>query len=123
MQKINSLLDLIGKTPIKKLDIIGGKKGTNIWVKLENLNPSGSLKDRVALQMIEDAEKNGDLKKGFTIIESSSGNTAIALSFVGGVKGYKRIIYLPHGVAEEKIKIIKLYGADVHVIDIEKDLS
>jgi cysteine synthase len=122
--RIENILDLIGNTPIKKLtNVKGGKKSGSIWAKLEYLNPSGSIKDRIALQMIEDAEKEGKLKKGYTITESSSGNTAIALSFVGGVKGYKRIIYLPQGVAEEKIKIIKLYGADVHVIDIKEDLS
>jgi len=122
--KIESILDLIGNTPIIKLNNSkNSRKSGNIWAKLEYLNPSGSIKDRIALQMIEDAEKNTELKKGYTIVESSSGNTAIALSFVGGVKGYKRIIYLPQGVAEEKIKMIKLYGSDVHVIDIEKDLS
>jgi len=123
MEKIGSLLDLIGKTPIKKLDIIGEKNSINIWVKLENLNPSGSLKDRIALQMIEDAEKNGDLKKGFTIIESSSGNTAIALSFVGGIKGYRRIIFLPEIVAQEKIKMIEKYGAETRIVKTGKELQ
>jgi len=122
--RIESILDLIGNTPIMKLNNLkSSRKSGSVWAKFEYLNPSGSIKDRIALQMIEDAEKEGKLKKNYTIIESSSGNTAIALSFVGGIKGYKRIIYLPQGVAEEKIKIIKLYGADVHVIDIEKDLS
>ena len=121
MKKIDSLLDLIGNTPIKKLDIIGRKNGTNIWVKLENLNPGGSLKDRIALQMIEDAEKNGDLKKGFTIVESSSGNTAIALSFVGGLKGYRRLIFLPEIVAQEKIKMIEKYGAETRIVKTGKE--
>jgi len=123
MEKIGSLLDLIGKTPIKKLDVIGEKKGINIWVKLENLNPSGSIKDRIALQIIEDAEKNGDLKKGFTIIESSSGNTAIALSFVGGLKGYRRVIFLPEIVAQEKIKMIEKYGAETRIVKTGKELQ
>jgi len=123
VEKIDSLLDLIGNTPIKKLDVIGEKNGTNIWVKLENLNPSGSLKDRIALQMIEDAERNGDLKKGFTIVESSSGNTAIALSFVGGLKGYRRIIFLPEIVAQEKIKMIEKYGAETRIVKTGKELK
>jgi len=121
MKKINNLLDLVGETPIKKLNIIGKGNSVNIWVKLEYLNPSGSLKDRIALQMIEDAEKNGDLKKGFTIIESSSGNTGIALSFIGGLKGYRRVIFLPEIVAEEKIRMIKRYGAETRIVKVGKD--
>lgn len=123
MEKIGSLLDLIGNTPIKKLDVIGEKKGSNIWVKLENLNPSGSLKDRIALQIIEDAEKNGDLKKGFSIVESSSGNTAIALSFVGGLKEYRRIIFLPEIVAQEKIRMIERYGAETRIVKTGEELK
>lgn len=120
MKKICSLLDLIGNTPIKKLNVIGRENGVNIWVKLENLNPSGSIKDRIALQMIEDAERRGDLKKGYTIVESSSGNTAIALSFVGGLKGYRRVIFLPEIVAEEKIRMIQRYGAETRIVKIDK---
>ena len=121
MRKNFCLLDLIGNTPIKKLNVIGRENCVNIWVKLENLNPSGSLKDRIALKMIEDAEKRGDLKKGYTIVESSSGNTAIALSFVGGLKGYRRVIFLPEIVAEEKIRMIKRYGAETRIVKVGKD--
>lgn len=123
MKKICSLLALIGNTPIKKLNVIGRENGVNIWVKLENLNPSGSIKDRIALQMIEDAERRGDLKKGYTIIESSSGNTAIALSFVGGLKGYRRVIFLPEIVAEEKIRMIQRYGAETRIVKTDKDFK
>jgi cysteine synthase A len=90
-------------------------KGTNaasVFVKLEHLNPSGSYKDRMALRMIEDAEKAGHLKPGSTIIESSSGNTAIALSFVGGVKGYKVKIFMAEtSLSDEKKKLLNRYGA------------
>ncbi len=123
MKKICSLLDLIGNTSIKKLNVIGRENGVNIWVKLEYLNPSGSIKDRIALQMIEDAERGGNLKKGYTIIESSSGNTAIALSFVGGLKGYRRVIFLPEIVAEEKIRMIQRYGAETRIVKIDKDFK
>ena len=121
MKKIYSLLDLIGNTPINKLNVIGRENGVNIWVKLENLNPSGSIKDRIALQMIEDAERRGDIKKGYTIIESSSGNTAIALSFVGGLKGYRRVIFLPEVVAKEKIRMIEGYGAECKIVKVGEE--
>ena len=98
MKQVTSILELIGHTPIKQLGPVLDGTDAHIWVKLEHLNPSGSLKDRIALEMIEEAERKGDLKRGDTIIESSSGNTAIALSFVGGVKGYRRIIFMPETV-------------------------
>jgi len=120
---IKSPLDLIGSTPIKRLDSIGRSSDSSLWAKLENLNPSGSLKDRIALQMIEDAEKNGDLKEGYTIIESSSGNTAIALSFVGALKGYKRVIFMPKIMAREKVEMITRYGAEIRLVDVGEDVK
>jgi len=108
MKKLDSVLNLIGNTPAKRLDSIAKQFQVSLWAKLENLNPSGSIKDRIALQMIEDAEKSGNLKQGYTIIESSSGNTAIALSFVGGLKGYKRIIFMPKIMANEKVECKKM---------------
>jgi len=121
MGKTNNILNLIGNTPILKLKNIGKKFDVNIWVKLENLNPSGSIKDRIALQMIKDAEERGEIKKGYTIIESSSGNTAIALSFVGRLKGYKIVIFLPEVVAKEKFRMIKRYGADFKIFKVGKE--
>ncbi len=114
MKIVHSILEMIGHTPLLKLKM-QGQSGINIWAKLEYLNPSGSLKDRIALRMIEDAEKNGKLKAGFTILESSTGNTGIALSFVGAMKGYKVVIYetTPGEVGEEKRKIMSGYGAEV----------
>ena len=123
MKITKSMLDLIGNTPIKKLDVIGKGSDVNIWAKLEHLNPSGSLKDRMAQQMIEDAEKDGSLKEGYTIIESSSGNTALALCFVGAVKGYKRIIYMPKIMSNEKAEMIKRYGAEIRLVDVGDDVK
>ncbi len=101
-----------------KLSRLSVGSGINVLVKLEYLNPSGSLKDRIALKMIEDAEKEGRLKPGYTILESSTGNTGIALSFVGKLKGYKVIIYetTPGKVGAEKRKIMENYGAEVRSI-------
>ena len=110
-----SLLEAIGNTPLLKMRNVSANMEANIWMKLEFLNPSGSLKDRIALKMIEDAEIQGKLKPGYTILESSTGNTGIALSLVGALKGYKVIIYetTPGEVGQEKRKIMSDYGADV----------
>jgi len=115
MNTVDSALDLIGNTPIVRLqNLTKGMKGANLFLKLEHLNPSGSYKDRMALRIIEDAERAGVLKPGCTIIESSSGNTAIALAFVGGVKGYKVKLFISEAsLTDEKKKILARYGAEV----------
>jgi cysteine synthase A len=123
MRNVKSILELIGHTPNQELSRVTDGSGVRVWAKLEMLNPSGSLKDRIALQMIEDAEQSGQLKKEDTIIESSSGNTAIALSFVGGIKGYRRIIFLPRIVAQEKVTIITRYGAETRIVQGGEDLK
>ncbi len=123
MKTVKNMLDLIGNTPIKRLDTIGNGLDANVWAKLEHLNPSGSLKDRMALEMIEDAENNGVLKKDYTIIESSSGNTAIAFSFVGAIKGYKRTIFMPKIMANEKVEMIKRYGSEIRLVDVGDDVK
>lgn len=118
MKIVNSVLDLIGNTPMVKLNKINKDVNTRVLVKLEYANPSGSMKDRIALKMIEEAEKEGVLKPGYTIVESSTGNTGTSLSFVGKMKGYRVVIYetIPGKMGEEKIKIMKNYGAEVKVI-------
>lgn len=110
------ILDLIGNTPTVKLNKLAGNIKANVFVKLEYLNPSGSLKDRIAVKMIEEAEEKGLLKPGYSILESSTGNTGIALSFVGCLKGYEVIIYetTPGKMGEEKRKIMRNYGAKVY---------
>lgn len=121
MKNVNSMLELIGNTPILKLNHIGKDVPANVYVKLENMNPSGSYKDRMALAMIEAAEKgltwNGKkLQPGGTICDASAGNTAPALAFVGALKGYKVVLCLYKPVlrgASTRIKIIDAYGPDV----------
>lgn len=115
--KTKTALDLIGNTPLLKLAKVP-QKGINIYAKLEFYNPSGSIKDRIALRMIEDAEEKGILNKDSIIVEASTGNTAIALSFVSAMKGYKMRVYMPSEVGEpEKLKMINLYGAEVVTVD------
>ncbi len=114
-----TLLQHIGKTPIAKLEF--DVKPT-LLAKLEFMNPGGSVKDRSALFMIEQAEKNGDLKPGGTIVEASSGNQGIALAMIGALKGYKVIITVPDRTAAEKVAILRAYGAEVCVCPNTDDL-
>lgn len=106
--KPNSILDSIGNTPLINLE--------DIYVKCEYLNPSGSIKDRIANYIVEKAEKQGLLKKDYTIIEATSGNTGIAFSMVAAVKGYKMIACMPKGLSEERAGMMKAYGADVKYV-------
>ncbi len=117
MKVSNSVLELIGNTPMFKLGKVA-PKGVSVFVKAEYMNPSGSLKDRIALMMIRDAEARGDLKPGYTIIEASTGNTGTALSFVGTQLGYKVEIYMPEGMGPERVKIMESYGAKVHQLKL-----
>lgn len=94
-----------------------------ILAKLEGNNPGGSVKDRPALKMIEDAEASGDIKKGGTLIEATSGNTGIALSMVASIKGYKIIIIMPETVSIERIKTMEAYGAEIILVSKEKDME
>lgn len=107
MKVVNSILDLIGKTPMLKLERIANDVNANVFGKLEFFNPTGSLKDRIALQMIEQAEKKGILNPGQTIVEASTGNTGISFAFVGKMKGYKVEIFetIPGSAGKEKIKM------------------
>ncbi|MDK4354821.1 cysteine synthase A [Enterococcus faecium] len=109
----NSVTELIGKTPIVKLNKIVPEDSADVFVKLEFFNPGGSVKDRIALSMIEKAEHDGLLKPGDTIIEPTSGNTGIGLSMVGVVKGYKVIIVMPETMSIERRLLMKGYGAEL----------
>ena len=113
--KAGSVLQMIGHTPLIQVGRLAENLKASILVKPEYVNPSGSLKDRIALKMIEDAEQKGLLRPGYTILESSTGNTGIALSFVGCLKGYKVLIYetTPGKIGEEKRKIMRGFGAEV----------
>jgi cysteine synthase A len=116
----HSILDLIGNTPLVRLNRVTDGLDCQILAKLEYLNPSGSIKDRMALFMIENAEKRGDLKRGYTIVEASTGNTGIALSFVAAVKGYPMTVYMPKAVAsEERMRMMRSYGAKIELVGTE----
>ena len=105
---MKTILDAIGNTPMMEIE--------GVWVKMEYLNPSGSVKARIAKYMIERAEKEGLLKPGDTIVEASSGNTGNAMSMVAAVKGYKMIVLMPSGLSEERVAISKAFGAEVRKI-------
>ena len=127
MKKIaNSAAELIGNTPMLKLNNYMKKTGVDkatILAKLEYLNPAGSVKDRVALAMIEDAEEKGILKPGATIIEPTSGNTGIGLAFVSAAKGYKTILTLPDTMSVERRTLLKAYGAELVLTDGAKGMA
>lgn len=119
-------LELIGGTPLLKLNGYTKKKGiedVTILAKLEYLNPAGSVKDRVALAMIEDAEKQGILKEGATIIEPTSGNTGIGLAAVAAAKGYKAILTLPDTMSVERRNLLKAYGAEIVLTEGAKGMK
>lgn len=113
MNIADNILQTIGHTPMVRINNIVKKPGVNIYAKLEGFNPTGSIKDRTALGMILDAERNGSLKPGMTIIEPTSGNTGIALAMIGAVKGYPVEIVMSEGVSVERRIIIKSYGAKI----------
>lgn len=115
MKAYNGITELIGKTPLLKLNNLEKELSlsANLYAKLEYFNPAGSVKDRVALYMIEDAEKSGKITKGATIIEPTSGNTGIGIAMVSASKGYKAVIVMPDSMSVERIKIIRGYGAEV----------
>ena len=116
MAKIaKQLTELVGNTPLLQLNAYSQKEqlNTNIIAKLEYFNPAGSVKDRIALAMIEDAEKRGVIKPGATIIEPTSGNTGVGLAFVSAVKGYKLILTMPETMSIERRNLVKAYGATV----------
>jgi len=120
----NGILDLIGNTPILKVNnLINGENIADIYVKLEKFNPGGSVKDRAALGMIEKAEKQGLLKEGSVIVEPTSGNTGIALAFIGKLKGYKVIIVMPETMSKERRDLIKAYGAELVLTEGAKGMK
>jgi cysteine synthase A len=112
-ERAENILELIGSTPMVKLNRIVEENMADIYAKLEFFNPGGSIKDRICLSMIEDAERKGLLKPGATIIEPTSGNTGIGLAMVAAVKGYKLILTMPESMSMERVFILESYGAEV----------
>jgi cysteine synthase B len=113
MEAYQNILLTIGNTPLVKINKLNPNKNVEIYAKVEGFNPSGSIKDRIALSMIEQAEKEGTLKKGKTIIEPTSGNTGVALAMIGVLKGYEVEIVMSDAVSVERVKMIKAFGGKV----------
>jgi [CysO sulfur-carrier protein]-thiocarboxylate-dependent cysteine synthase len=113
LQAARSLLDLVGGTPLVELPRLSPKPSVRLYAKLEGQNPTGSIKDRVALAMIEDAEGRGELEPGRELLEPTSGNTGIALALVAKLKGYKLTCVMPANVTEERRRLLRLYGAEI----------
>lgn len=120
--KANNILDLIGNTPALKINTLFNS-AIEVWIKLEKNNPGGSIKDRIALAMIEDAEKKGLLNKETVIVEPTSGNTGIGLSMVAAVKGYRLIIVIPESMSIERRKQMKAYGAEIVLTPKEEGMT
>lgn len=119
--KANNILGTIGNTPVVKLSRLFENK--NVWVKLERNNPGNSIKDRIALAMIEDAEKKGLLNPNSVIVEPTSGNTGIGLALVAAVKGYKVILVMPESMSVERRKLMEIYGAEFELTPREKGMK
>ncbi|MEO6719664.1 MAG: cysteine synthase A [Ferruginibacter sp.] len=120
--KANSILETIGNTPHVRINKLFGDKH-EVWIKLEKTNPGSSIKDRIALSMIEDAEQKGLLNKDSVIIEPTSGNTGIGLALVAAVKGYKIILVMPESMSIERRRLMALYGAEFVLTPREKGMK
>ena len=120
--KANNILETIGNTPVVKLNKLYGSN-QNVWIKLEKNNPGNSIKDRIALAMIEDAESKGLLNADTVIVEPTSGNTGIGLALVAAVKGYKVILVMPESMSVERRKLMEIYGAQFELTPREKGMK
>src|SRR3972149_1417077 len=123
MRKVENILKLVGQTPLVRLNRMTAGLEAEVWVKLEFYNPTGSVKDRIACYMIEEAERRGVLKPGATIVEPTSGNTGIALAAVCAVKGYKMIAVMPETMTIERRKMLKAFGAEVVLTPAQEDVA
>ena len=120
--KVSNILESIGNTPHIRMQRLFGPEA-EVWIKSERANPGGSIKDRIALSMIEDAEKSGRLKPGGTIIEPTSGNTGIGLAMVAAVKGYKLVLVMPESMSLERRRLMLAYGATFDLTPREKGMK
>lgn len=115
MRVVDNIVELIGKTPIVKLNRTADENSADIYVKLEYFNPGSSVKDRIALAMVEQAEQDGRIKPGDTIVEPTSGNTGIGLALVAAAKGYKLAVVMPDTMSQERRNLLRAYGAELHL--------
>jgi len=115
MRKVESALDLIGSTPVVRLRRLPTKEDAAVWAKIESSNPGGSVKDRIALSMIEAAEKEGKLRKGSVIVEPTSGNTGVGLAMVCAIKGYRLILTMPETMSLERRALLAAYGGHLEL--------
>lgn len=120
--KFDNILQTIGNTPVVRINRVFGA-GVNVWIKSERSNPGGSIKDRIALAMVEAAEKTGALQPGGTIIEPTSGNTGVGLALVAAVKGYKLILVMPESMSIERRRLMLAYGASFDLTPKEKGMK
>jgi cysteine synthase len=121
--KAQNILQTIGNTPHIRIQRLFGPSSQQVWIKSERSNPGGSIKDRIALAMVEDAEKSGALKPGGTIVEPTSGNTVIGLAMVAAVKGYKIILVMPDSMSVERRRLMLAYGASFDLTPREKGMK
>ena len=121
MNVYESVVDLVGNTPLVKLNNIVTPDMAAVFAKMETLNPTGSVKDRMAINMVKRAEESGQLKPGGTIVESTSGNTGLGLAMAAAAKGYRCIFTIPDKMSQEKIDMLKAYGAEVIVTPTDLD--
>lgn len=120
--KANNILETIGNTPHIRINKLFGKD-SNVWIKSEKGNPGGSIKDRIALAMITDAERSGSLKSGDTIIEPTSGNTGVGLAMVAAIKGYKLVLVMPESMSVERRRLMLAYGASLELTPKEEGMG
>ncbi|MFT6407291.1 MAG: cysteine synthase A [Arenicella sp.] len=120
--KANNILETIGNTPHIRVNKLFGADA-NVWIKSEKANPGGSIKDRIALAMVEDAEKSGALKPGATIIEPTSGNTGVGLAMVAAIKGYSLVLVMPESMSVERRRLMLAYGASLELTPKEKGMG
>lgn len=123
MKLHNNILDLIGNTPLVKINHLTDAEDAAIWAKIEGNNPGGSVKDRIALSMIEAAEREGKLKPGSIIVEPTSGNTGIGLAIVASVKGYKLVLTMPDTMSMERRQLFEAYGAELVLTEGKKGMK
>jgi cysteine synthase A len=121
--KAQNILDTIGRTPHIRVQRLFGDASQQVWIKSERSNPGGSIKDRIALSMVEDAERSGALQPGGTIVEPTSGNTGIGLAMVAAVKGYKLILVMPDSMSVERRRLMLAYGASFDLTPREKGMK